>query len=225
MGCDRLIRLDNVYKIYRRADDNVHALGGVTFEVGKGEFVAITGTSGSGKSTLMNILGCLDTPTSGNYWLDGENVQGMKDRQLSLIRNRMIGFVFQSFNLLGGLTAAENIELPLIYRRVKPGERALIVREALRRVGLIGRENHRPGQMSGGQQQRTAIARAIAAKPPLILADEPTGNLDTNSGQAIMNVLSELHTEGRTIVLITHDSEAASHAQRRITIEDGRIRR
>ena len=211
----------NLYKIYRQGENEVHALDGVSLTVGKGEFVAIVGRSGSGKSTLMNVLGCLDTPTSGEYILDGENVDALSEDQLSDIRNRKIGFIFQGFNLVPGLTALENVELPLSYRGIPREERRALAEDALCRVGLTERMRHRPNQMSGGQQQRVAIARAIAARPPIILADEPTGNLDTKSGTAVMNILHGLHEEGRTILLITHDERIAQQAQRRVAIQDG----
>ena len=195
----------------------------VSISVEEGEFIAIVGQSGSGKSTLMNILGCLDTPTSGDYYLNGENVAGMNEKQLTEIRNSQIGFVFQGFNLISGLDALENVELPLLYRGVPRAERRRLAQEALNEVGLADRERHKPFQMSGGQQQRVAIARAIAAKPPLILADEPTGNLDSKSGEAIMHILNSLNAEGRTIILITHDDKIARTADRMVQIQDGKI--
>ena len=195
----------------------------VSISVEEGEFIAIVGQSGSGKSTLMNILGCLDTPTSGDYYLNGENVAGMNEKQLTEIRNSQIGFVFQGFNLISGLDALENVELPLLYRGVPRAERRRLAQEALSEVGLADRERHKPFQMSGGQQQRVAIARAIAAKPPLILADEPTGNLDSKSGEAIMHILNSLNAEGRTIILITHDDKIARTADRMVQIQDGKI--
>lgn len=201
----------------------MHALDGISLTIERGEFVAIVGRSGSGKSTLMNVLGCLDTPTAGEYVLDGENVDALSEDQLSRIRNQKIGFIFQGFNLVPGLTALENVELPLSYRGIPREERRALAEEALNRVGLAGRMRHRPGQMSGGQQQRVAIARAIAARPPIILADEPTGNLDTKSGAAVMDILHGLHKEGRTILLITHDERIAQQAQRRVAIRDGAL--
>ena len=191
--------------------------------VRNGEFVAIVGHSGSGKSTFMNMLGCLDVPTSGEYYLDGVNVATLGDDELSDIRNKKIGFIFQGFNLIPSLNAVENVELPLIYRGMGKEERKRLAVEALTRVGLEKRLTHRPMQMSGGQQQRVAIARAIAARPPMILADEPTGNLDTKSGVDVMNILRELWREGRTIVLITHDNEIAASARRVVRIIDGKI--
>lgn len=211
----------NLYKIYHQGENEVRALDGVSLTVDKGEFVAIVGRSGSGKSTLMNVLGCLDTPTSGEYILDGENVDALSEDQLSSIRNREIGFIFQGFNLVPGLAALENVELPLSYRGIPREERHALAEDALFRVGLKERMRHRPSQMSGGQQQRVAIARAIAARPPIILADEPTGNLDTKSGAAVMDILHGLHEEGRTVLLITHDERIAQRAQRRVAIRDG----
>lgn len=220
---ENIITIRNIYKIYNEGDSEVRALNGISMDVDKGEFVAIVGQSGSGKSTLMNTLGCLDVPTAGEYLLDGENVEDLSEDELSEVRNRKIGFIFQGFNLVPGLTALENVELPLSYRRILREERRELAEDALQRVGLGRRMRHRPGQMSGGQQQRVAIARAIAARPPIILADEPTGNLDTKSGSAVMEILHGLHQEGKTILLITHDEAIARQAQRRITIRDGVI--
>ncbi len=220
---ENIITIRNIYKIYNEGDSEVRALNGISMDVNKGEFVAIVGQSGSGKSTLMNTLGCLDVPTAGEYLLDGENVEDLSEDELSEVRNRKIGFIFQGFNLVPGLTALENVELPLSYRRIPREERRELAEDALQRVGLGRRMRHRPGQMSGGQQQRVAIARAIAARPPIILADEPTGNLDTKSGSAVMEILHGLHQEGKTILLITHDEAIARQAQRRITIRDGII--
>ena len=199
------------------------ALDGVCLNIMNGEYVTITGVSGSGKSTLMNILGCLDTPTSGKYLLDGNDVSEMTDKELSRIRSRKIGFVFQSFNLIPSLTAIENVELPLLYRGIPAEKRRSIAREALETVGLIDRAKHRPCEMSGGQQQRAAIARAIASDPSMILADEPCGNLDSRNSREVMEILAELNRNGKTIVMITHDSEAAKKAQRLIRIADGRV--
>ncbi len=218
-----LITIRNISKIYNKGDNEVRALDGVSFSIAPGEFVAIVGQSGSGKSTLMNILGCLDTPTGGEYILDGSNVAGLKEKRLTEIRNRRIGFVFQGFNLIGGLDALENVELPLTYRGIPKEERRSLAEDALRQVGLSRRLRHRPAQMSGGQQQRVAIARAIAAKPPIILADEPTGNLDSKSGAVIMDILNSLNAEGRTVILITHDEKIAAAANRVLQIHDGRI--
>lgn len=218
-----LIKVQDMYKIYNPGENEVRALDGVTFEVNKGEFVAIVGQSGSGKSTLMNMLGCLDIPTKGTYILNGQDVSHMRDNQLSDIRNKEIGFIFQGFNLISNLTALENVELPLIYRKVNKHTRHQLAKEALERVGLAKRMKHRPAEMSGGQQQRVAIARAIAATPPLILADEPTGNLDSKSTKDIMAILDELNEQGNTIVLITHDDSIAANAKRVVRIMDGKI--
>lgn len=218
-----LITFSNIYKIYNKMENEVHALDGVSFSILPGEFIAIVGPSGSGKSTLMNILGCLDTPTSGEYYLDGQNVAGLKEKNLTEIRNREIGFVFQSFNLIPGLDALENVELPLLYRGMPREERHKLAKAALEEVALTERMRHKPAQMSGGQQQRVAIARAIAAKPPIILADEPTGNLDSHSGASVMDILKSLNAEGKTIILITHDDRIAHSAGRMLKIQDGRI--
>ena len=218
-----VMELKDVSKAYVQGGQQIKALDHVTLTVERGEFLAVVGRSGSGKSTLMNMLGCLDTPTQGSYVFAGEEVAGLSDRRLAEIRNRKIGFVFQGFNLIGGLSALENVELPLAYRGVPRGERRAMALEALERVGLGGRVEHRPGQMSGGQQQRVAIARAIAARPPVILADEPTGNLDLQAGQAVMDILQGLNRQGRTLVLITHDREVARLAGRRVCIRGGRI--
>lgn len=217
------IKAVDLRKYYQVGGTTVRALDGVSLDIADGEYVTICGASGSGKSTLMNILGCLDTPTSGNYMLDGESVPEMDDDQLSRIRGRRIGFVFQSFNLIPTLTARENVELPLLYRGVPRKQRHEAATEALEQVGLLERANHRPGEMSGGQQQRTAIARAIAARPSLILADEPCGNLDSRSGRVICEILEALHMCGKTIVMITHDENAARNAERLIRISDGKI--
>lgn len=218
-----LIEIKDVYKIYNPGENEVHALDGVSLTIDRGEFIAIVGQSGSGKSTLMNMLGLLDVCTSGSYMLDGVDVSTMKDDDLSAIRNQEIGFIFQGFNLIPSLTAQANVELPLVYRGVKAAQRKELSTNALKRVGLEKRMNHLPNQMSGGQQQRVAIARAVAAKPPVILADEPTGNLDTASGKEVMRILHELHEEGRTVILITHDNGIADEAQRVIRIQDGKI--
>ncbi len=218
-----LIEVKDIYKIYNPGENEVRALDGINLTIERGEFVAIVGQSGSGKSTLMNMLGLLDIPSSGEYYLDGENVSHMTDDQLSEIRNKQIGFIFQGFNLISSLTAQANVELPLVYRGMRPEERHRLSKEALERVGLSHRISHLPKQMSGGQQQRVAIARAVAAKPPIILADEPTGNLDSRSGEDVMKILNELHEEGRTIILITHDNGIAERAKRVIRIHDGQI--
>lgn len=218
-----LIEIKDIYKIYNPGENEVRALDGISLNVEHGEFLAIVGQSGSGKSTLMNMLGLLDIPTSGTYTLDGVDVKNMTDDELSEIRNKEIGFIFQGFNLIPSLTAVENVELPLVYRGMKKEERNKLALEALERVGLSHRLDHLPKQMSGGQQQRVAIARAVAARPPIILADEPTGNLDSHSGVEVMKILHELHQEGRTVILITHDNDIASEAERVIKISDGQI--
>ena len=218
-----LIQVENIHKIYNPGENEVRALDGVSLTIHRGELVAIIGHSGSGKSTLMNMLGCLDTPTSGRYLLNGQDVSGLSDNQLSEIRNKQIGFIFQGFNLIPALTAIENVELPLIYRGIGREERRRLAADALCSVGLEKRMDHRPGEMSGGQQQRVAIARAVAAKPPIIMADEPTGNLDSASGLDIMRKLTALNEEGTSIILITHDNKLAQMAKRIVTIQDGRI--
>lgn len=218
-----LIHIENMKKIYNPGENEVRALDGIDLDIEKGDLVAIVGHSGSGKSTLMNMLGCLDTPTSGKYVLDGQDVASMTDNQLADVRNKEIGFIFQGFNLISNLDAVGNVELPLVYRGVSKNERKQLAMEALKSVGLEDRMKHKPNEMSGGQQQRVAVARAVAAKPPIILADEPTGNLDTKSTQEIMEILKELHRSGRTVIIITHDEEIASQAHRVIRILDGRI--
>ena len=218
-----LIHIENMKKIYNPGENEVRALDGIDLDIEKGDLVAIVGHSGSGKSTLMNMLGCLDTPTSGKYVLDGQDVASMTDNQLADVRNKEIGFIFQGFNLISNLDAVGNVELPLVYRVVSKNERKQLAMEALKSVGLEDRLKHKPNEMSGGQQQRVAVARAVAAKPPIILADEPTGNLDTKSTQEIMEILKELHRSGRTVIIITHDEEIASQAHRVIRILDGRI--
>ena len=218
---ENLIEIKNVSKIYPSPEDDVNALKNVNISVKKGELLAIIGASGSGKSTMMNILGCLDTPSSGNYFLEGEDVSNLTDEKLSEIRNQKIGFVFQGFHLISGLTALENVELPLMYRGVPKEERKRRATEALKRMGLLKRIHHRPSQMSGGQQQRVAIARAIVGKRPIILADEPTGNLDKKTGEEVIKLLMELNSEGKTVIIITHDASVASCAKRVIKISDG----
>lgn len=218
-----LIHIENMKKIYNPGENEVRALDGIDLDIEKGDLVAIVGHSGSGKSTLMNMLGCLDTPTSGKYVLDGQDVASTTDNQLADVRNKEIGFIFQGFNLISNLDAVGNVELPLVYRGVSKNERKQLAMEALKSVGLEDRMKHKPNEMSGGQQQRVAVARAVAAKPPIILADEPTGNLDTKSTQEIMEILKELHRSGRTVIIITHDEEIASQAHRVIRILDGRI--
>ncbi len=220
---EALIHIEDLRKVYNPGENEVRALDGVSLDIYPGEFVAIIGQSGSGKSTLMNMLGCLDVPTSGSYELSGEDVAHMTDNELSEIRNKRIGFIFQGFNLIQNLTAKENVELPLIYRGMPAKERHEYASEALKMVGLENRMDHKPSEMSGGQQQRVAIARAIAPKPPVILADEPTGNLDSGSSKEIMRILHELHEGGRTVVLITHDDQIAANAKRVVRIMDGKI--
>ncbi|MDH4329145.1 MAG: ABC transporter ATP-binding protein [Nitrospira sp.] len=219
-----LIRCEDLWKIYRLGDVEVQALRGLDLTIESGEFVAIMGSSGSGKSTLMNILGCLDQPTNGRYWLNGVDVAGLRADQLADIRNQQIGFVFQSFNLIPRTSALENAQLPLFYRGVPLRDQRALATEALRRVGLQGREGHYPTQLSGGQQQRVAIARALVASPSLLLADEPTGNLDTESSREIMAILDQLNKEqGITIILVTHETDIAAYAGREIVIKDGRV--
>jgi putative ABC transport system ATP-binding protein len=220
---DELVEIRDMCKIYNPGENEVRALDHVSLQINRNEFVAIIGQSGSGKSTLMNMLGCLDIPTSGTYILNGQDVSNLSDNELSDIRNKEIGFIFQGFNLIAGLTALENVELPLIYRGVGRKERLELSKIALEKVGLKSRIDHKPSEMSGGQQQRVAIARAIAQAPPVILADEPTGNLDSGSTKEIMEILKGLHQEGRTVILITHDNEIAAKAKRIIRIMDGRI--
>lgn len=218
-----LIEVRDVYKIYNPGENQVNALDGVSITIDEGEFVAIIGQSGSGKSTLMNMLGLLDTPTHGEYYINGKLVDDLTDDQMSVIRNEEIGFIFQGFNLISSLSALENVELPLVYRGMPKQERREISQQALERVGLRSRIHHLPAEMSGGQQQRVAVARAIAAKPPVILADEPTGNLDTKSTKEVMAILHELKDEGRTVIVITHDNEIAEEAERVIRIRDGKV--
>lgn len=219
-----LIRCEDLWKIYRLGDVEVQALRGLDLSIESGEFVAVMGSSGSGKSTLMNILGCLDQPTKGRYWLNGVDVAGLRADQLADIRNRQIGFVFQNFNLIPRTSALENAQLPLFYRGVSLREQRALATEALCRVGLQGREGHYPTQLSGGQQQRVAIARALVTSPSLLLADEPTGNLDTASSREIMAILDQLNKEqGITIILVTHETDIAAYAGREVVIKDGRV--
>lgn len=218
-----MIELRDIKKIYQLGGEEVHALDGVSLVIEDREFVAVVGASGSGKSTLMNIIGCLDTPDEGAYFIDGQDVSDLSEHDQSIMRNRKIGFIFQQFNLLPKLTAYENVELPLIYQGVSSAERKERVTEALKRVGLENRMWHRPNQLSGGQQQRVAVARALVTRPALILADEPTGNLDSHSTGEIMELLKELHRAGNTLVLITHDDEIASEAPRRVRLFDGKV--
>ena len=218
-----LIQARDVTKVYSMGDQTVHALRGVSLDIEEGEFVAIMGASGSGKSTLMNILGCLDLPSTGNYHLAGEPVEQMAPDQLASIRNRRIGFVFQQFNLLPRTTAVENVELPMVYAGVRAVERRARALESLAKVGLAERSTHTPSELSGGQQQRVAIARALVNHPQLILADEPTGALDSQTSEEIMRLLSELNSQGMTIVLVTHEADIAAWAKRRIVFKDGHI--
>ena len=220
-----LVEIQDISKIYNPGENEVRALDHISLTIQKGEFVAIIGQSGSGKSTLMNMIGCLDVPTEGTYILNGQNVSKLSDNELSDIRNQEIGFSFQGFNLSANLTAQENVELPLIYRGVPKKERHELSVAALKKVGLAHRMDHRPSEMSGGQQQRVAIARAIAQAPPVILADEPTGNLDSASSMEILDILKQLHAENRTVILITHDNDIAKQAKRVIRIKDGKIER
>lgn len=219
-----LIEIKNIYKIYNEGKESeVRALDGVTLSIDQGEFVAIIGASGSGKSTLMNILGCLDVPTYGDYILNGTDVTDRTDRQLAHIRNKEIGFIFQGYNLIPALTAYENVELPLIYQGISVFQRKERVMAALERVGMADRFGHRPSEMSGGQQQRVAIARAIAANPSIVMADEPTGALDSRTGLEVLAFLQKLNREGTTVILITHDNGIAATARRCVRLTDGRI--
>lgn len=218
-----LIKLESISKNYGVGQNRVEALKKVSLDIYKGDMVAVLGTSGSGKSTLMNIIGCLDTPTNGKYYLDGRDVSRMTDYQLSIVRGRKVGFVFQSFNLIPSLSALENVELPLIYRGISRNRSRTLAKEALKKVGLENRIKHKPSELSGGQQQRVAIARAIASRPPVILADEPTGNLDSKSGREVMELLKNLNSIGHTVVIITHDIRLASEIPQKIVISDGKI--
>ena len=220
----RLVELRDVYKIYGEGlESEVRALDGVSLNIDRGEFVAVVGQSGSGKSTMMNVLGCLDIPTRGTYLLDGIDVRELTDKELSHIRNKQIGFIFQQYNLIQSLTVLENVELPLIYQGVDADERRELAMEALERVGLLGRIKHKPVEMSGGQQQRVAIARAIATHPPIIMADEPTGALDSHTGHDVLRFLQQLNREGSTVILITHDNGIAATARRCVRLQDGKI--
>ena len=218
-----LIRLENIYKSYRTKNGSVPVLENISLTINEGEFVAITGKSGSGKSSLMNIIGCLDTADSGNYIFDGVLINSLPEKEITKIRSRRIGFVFQNFNLIPSMNAVENVSLPLMYRGIKRKERESAAAEALDMVGLTHRMYHRPGEMSGGQQQRTAIARAVAASPSLLLCDEPTGSLDQASGEDVLSVIRKMNDNGVTVVMITHDREIASNAKRCISVADGRI--
>ncbi|MCI2057288.1 MAG: ABC transporter ATP-binding protein [Oscillibacter sp.] len=219
-----LIELKDVYKIYSEGlESEVRALDGVSLTIDRGEFVAVVGQSGSGKSTMMNVLGCLDIPTHGTYLLDGVDVKELTDRELSHIRNKQIGFIFQQYNLVQSLNVLENVELPLIYQGIGADERRELALDALDRVGLLGREKHKPSEMSGGQQQRVAIARAISTRPPIIMADEPTGALDSHTGHDVLHFLQDLNKGGSTVILITHDNGIAATARRCVRIADGKI--
>jgi putative ABC transport system ATP-binding protein len=220
---DYVISLEDIHKVYNMGEVDVHALRGVSINIKSGEFISIIGPSGSGKSTLMNIIGCLDKPTSGNYFIEGQNIVNLETDRLAEIRNEKIGFVFQSFNLLPRTSAIENVELPLIYNGTPSNKRLEMANEALRVLGLEGRENHLPSQLSGGQQQRVAIARAIVNKPSIVLADEPTGNLDTRTSIEILEIFKSLNEQGKTIVMITHEKDIADYAKRIIVLSDGKI--
>jgi putative ABC transport system ATP-binding protein len=218
-----LIRMDNVTKVFFTEEVETHALSGVHLEIKNGEYVSIAGPSGCGKSTLLSILGLLDSPTEGSYWLDGKPVEGLKMSERARYRNRGIGFIFQSFNLIGDLTVYENVELPLTYRGMRAAERKQRVNEALEKVGMAHRAKHLPSQLSGGQQQRVAVARAVVGQPLILLADEPTGNLDSRNSEAVMDLLSDLHRGGATICMVTHDPRYSRHADRTIHLFDGRV--
>jgi putative ABC transport system ATP-binding protein len=218
-----LIELSDIYKVYDMGAEKVHALNGVDLRVERGEYVAIMGSSGSGKSTLMNLLGCLDTPSSGSYVLNGTAVQDLDDTQLAAIRNKEIGFVFQTFNLLSRTDALHNVELPLVYAGLSRAERRDRARQALERVGLGSRMTHQPNELSGGQRQRVAIARALVNQPSILLADEPTGNLDSATSEDIMRLFDELHQSGNTVVLVTHEPDIAEHAWRKVMLRDGKV--
>ncbi len=220
---DALIRAENLHRVFVTDEVETHALAGIHLSIARGEYVAISGPSGCGKSTLMAILGLLDTPSEGDYWLDGRPVASLTPSERARTRNRRVGFIFQSFNLIGDLTVYQNVELPLLYRRVPSAQRRQWVQETLDRVGMSHRAKHYPAQLSGGQQQRVAAARAVVGRPAILLADEPTGNLDSNSGRAVMEMLAELHREGTTICMVTHDPRYAGYAQRTIHLFDGRI--
>jgi len=219
-----LIDVKDLFKIYNEGKENeVRALDGISLQIDRGEFVAIIGASGSGKSTLMNVLGLLDIPTYGEYHLDGTDVTTLTDKQQAHMRNKQIGFIFQGYNLIPDLSAAENVELPLIYQGLKIDQREERVEEAMKKVAMFDRSDHKPAEMSGGQQQRVAIARAIATHPPIIMADEPTGALDSKTGRHVLEILHELHEEGTTVILITHDTSIAATAERIVRISDGKI--
>ena len=220
---ESLLRLENVQKVFYTEEVETHALSGIHLAIRRGEYISIEGPSGCGKSTLLSIVGLLDTPTGGEYWLDGKQVQNLNLAERARIRNREIGFIFQSFNLIGDLSVSENVELPLTYRGMPATERKTRVQEALERVRMAHRSKHLPSQLSGGQQQRVAVARALAGNPLLLLADEPTGNLDSANGEAVMELLKELHGQGSTICMVTHDPRFARHAERTVHLFDGRI--
>jgi putative ABC transport system ATP-binding protein len=220
---DHVIRTAGLKRIYRMGGEKIYALRGVDLTIERGEYVAIMGPSGSGKSTLMNMIGCLDTPDDGEYWLNGKLVSAMSDRELAHVRNQEVGFVFQTFNLLPRIDALHNVELPLLYSGMKRKERLAKARDALDRVGLGERMNHRPTEMSGGQRQRVAVARALVTEPSLLLADEPTGNLDSQTSSDIMGLFDDLHQAGHTIVLVTHEADIAAHAARVISLHDGAV--
>lgn len=218
-----LIAMRDIWKTYQMGTEEVHALHGVSFEVHKGEYIAIIGPSGSGKSTLMNLIGCLDTPSQGEYWLNGKNVSEMDDDELARIRNQEVGFVFQTFNLLARATALHNVELPLIYGGIGSSQRHEMAKQALKAVDLMDRMTHRPNELSGGQRQRVAIARALVNHPSILLADEPTGALDTHTSMEIMDLFERLHSEGNTIIVVTHEADIAKRAHRILSIRDGLI--
>jgi putative ABC transport system ATP-binding protein len=218
-----IIRIRDLTRHYEMGTETVQALRGVSLDIGRNEYVAIMGPSGSGKSTMMNMIGCLDTPTGGEYWLNGQEVSKLTDDQLARVRNKEIGFVFQTFNLLPRATSLHNVELPLVYAGVSAKERRNRATAALRRVGLGDRMDHRPNELSGGQRQRVAIARALVNEPSILLADEPTGNLDSTTSEEIMQVFSELHRQGQTVIMVTHEADIAAHAERTVVLRDGRV--
>jgi len=220
---DLVIQIRDLTRVYEMGAETVQALRGVTIGIRRNEYVAIMGPSGSGKSTLMNLIGCLDTPTSGEYWLNGQEVSRMGDDALARVRNREIGFVFQTFNLLPRATALQNVELPLVYGGIGSRERKQRATEALSRVGLADRMDHRPNELSGGQRQRVAIARALVNRPAILLADEPTGNLDSATSEEIMRVFASLHAQGQTVIMVTHEADIAAHAARVVVLRDGRV--
>jgi putative ABC transport system ATP-binding protein len=222
-GDDALIRLQGVAKHYQMGEETICALNGIDLHIMRNDYIAFIGASGSGKSTMMNILGCLDTPTHGQYFLNGRDVAGMSEAELAHTRNREIGFIFQSFNLLTRATALQNVMQPLIYRGMRPAERARRAREALARVGLEKRQDHLPNQLSGGQRQRVAIARALCSEPSILLADEPTGNLDSSTAADIMALFDTLHAEGQTVIVVTHEADIAAHCRRAVRLHDGRV--